>query len=88
LKKNEPIILKTGGGITMAANTRQILKEALTLPSQERATLVDDLLDSLDQPDEQIDSLWRKEVEDRIVAYRTGKIRTVTLDDVLSKYRK
>jgi len=88
LKKNEPIILKTGGGITMAANTRQILKEALTLPSQERATLVDDLLASLDQPDEQIDSLWRKEVEDRIVAYRTGKIRTVTLDDVLSKYRK
>jgi len=88
LKTNEPIILKTGGGITMAANTRQILKEALTLPSQERATLVDDLLASLDQPDEQIDSLWRKEVEDRIVAYRTGKIRTVTLDDVLSKYRK
>ena len=88
MKTNEPIILKTGGGITMAANTRQILKEALTLPSQERATLVDDLLDSLDQPDEQIDSLWRKEVEDRIVAYRTGKIRTVTLDDVLSKYRK
>ena len=72
----------------MAANTQQILKEALTLPSQERATLVDDLLASLDRPDEQIDSLWRKEVEDRIVAYRAGKIRTVTLDDVLSKYRK
>ena len=72
----------------MAANTQQILKEALPLPSQERATLVDDLLASLDRPDEQIDSLWRKEVEDRIVAYRAGKIRTVTLDDVLSKYRK
>lgn len=72
----------------MTANTRQILKEALTLPSQERATLVDDLLASLYQPDEQIDSLWRKEVEDRIAAYRSGKIRTVTLDDVLSKYRK
>lgn len=72
----------------MAANTLKILKEALTLPSQERATLVDDLLASLDQPDEQTDSLWRKEVEDRITAYRSGKIRTVTLDDVLSKYRK
>ena len=72
----------------MAVNSQEILKEALTLPFKERATLVDDLLASLDQPDEEIDILWRKEVEDRIAAYKAGKMKVVSLDEVLSKYRK
>ena len=72
----------------MAVNSQEILKEALTLPFKERATLVDDLLASLDQPDEEIDILWRKEVDDRIAAYKAGKMKVVSLDEVLSKYRK
>lgn len=72
----------------MAANAQQILKEVLTLPLKERATLVDEILASLDQPDEQIDSLWRIEIDDRIAAYRAGKIRAVPLEEVLSKYRR
>ena len=72
----------------MAVTSREILKEALTLPFKERATLVDDLLASLDQPDEEIDILWRKEVDDRIAAYKAGKMKVVSLDEVLSKYRK
>ena len=72
----------------MATDTQQILKDALKLPSKERANLVDDLISSLGQPDEQIDNLWRRKVEDRINAYRTGKIRSFTLEEVLSKYRK
>ena len=72
----------------MAVNSQEILKKALTLPFKERATLVDDLLASLDQPDEEIDSLWRKEVDDRVAAYQAGKMRVIKLDEVLSKYRK
>lgn len=72
----------------MATNTQQILKEALELPTIERASLADHLLSSLDQPDEHIDALWREEVEDRISAYQSGKIRAVSLKEVLSKYSK
>jgi len=72
----------------MAANVQQILKEVLELSSIERANLADQILSSLDQPDEQIDSLWRKEADDRIAAYQAGKIRSIKLDEVLSKYRK
>lgn len=72
----------------MVAKSNEILKEALRLPSKERATLVDDLLASLDQPDEEIDSLWRKEVDDRVAAYQSGNMRAIKLDEVLSKYRK
>lgn len=72
----------------MATNTQQILKEALELPTIERASLADHLLSSLDQPDEHIDILWREEIEDRISAYQSGKIRAVSLKEVLSKYSK
>ncbi len=72
----------------MATNAQEILKEVLTLPLKDRATLVDDILASLDRPDEQIDRLWRKEIDDRIAAYRAGKIRAVPLEEVLSKYHR
>ncbi len=72
----------------MATNTQKVLKNALELPTLERANLVDRLLSSLDQPNEQIDNLWRREVEDRVKADKTGKIKSVSLKEALSKYRK
>ena len=72
----------------MGANTQQLLKDALELSSLERASLVEHLLSSLDQPDERMDALWKKEVEDRVSAYRAGKIKAVSLKEVLSKYGK
>ena len=72
----------------MATNTQKVLKNALELPTLERANLVDRLLSSLDQPNEKIDNLWRKEVEDRVKAYKAGKIKSVSLKEALSKYRK
>lgn len=60
----------------------------MELPAEEKARLVDQLLSSLDQPDESIDSLWRKEVEERIQAYQGGKLQSVSLAEVLAKYRK
>ena len=72
----------------MAIDTQQILKDALKLPSKESANFVDDFLSSLDQPYKKIENLWRREVKGRINAYRAGKIRSFTLEEVLSKYRK
>ncbi len=72
----------------MSVETQEILDRALGLPAVEKARIVDELLSSLDRPDEAIDALWRKEVEDRIKAYNAGTLKSVSLDDVLSKYRK
>ena len=72
----------------MSTETREILDRAMELPAVEKARLVDQLLSSLDEPDEAIDALWRKEVEDRIQAYQAGKLKSVSLSDVLAKYRK
>jgi putative addiction module component (TIGR02574 family) len=75
-------------GHKMSTETREIIDRAMELPAVEKARLVDQLLSSLDEPDDAIDALWRKEVEDRIQAYQEGKLKSVSLSDVLAKYRK
>ena len=65
----------------------RILKEALTLKPAQKAELIDKLLSSLDKPDREIDDLWAKEAESRIDAYEQGKIKAITLEKVLEKYK-
>jgi putative addiction module component (TIGR02574 family) len=72
----------------MSVETQEILDRALKLSTIEKARLVDALLSSLDKPDEAIDALWRKEVEDRIMAFDIGHLRAVSLEQVLAKYHK
>lgn len=64
-----------------------VFKEALTLKPSEKAQLIDKLLYSLDKSDKEIDKLWAKEVEERIDAYDQGKIKAISLEKVLNKYR-
>jgi len=70
------------------SNIDNLLKEALTLNSSEKAQLVDKLLSILDKSDQEIDRLWAEEVEDRIDAYDQGKIKKISLEKVLEKYRQ
>ncbi|PKN27051.1 MAG: hypothetical protein CVU64_16585 [Deltaproteobacteria bacterium HGW-Deltaproteobacteria-21] len=69
------------------ADPNEVLKEALTLEPAQKAELIDKLLLSLDEPDKDIDELWAKEAESRIDAYEKGKIKAITLEKVLEKYR-
>ena len=71
----------------MSTKTKEILNQALGLPPLEKAHLVDCLLSSLDKPDEKIVCLWREEVEKRVEAYQSGKIPSLSLQQVLSKYQ-
>lgn len=69
------------------ADPSEVLKEALTLKPAQKAELIDKLLSILDKPDNDIDELWAKEAESRIDAYEKGKIKAVTLEKVLNKYK-
>lgn len=67
------------------AAPNEILKEALALKPAQKAKLIDKLLSSLDIPDKEIDELWAKEAESRIDAYEKGKIKAVSLKEVLHR---
>ena len=64
-----------------------LLKEALTLDPFQKAQLIDKLISSLDKSDKEIDELWAKEAENRIEAFKTGKMKAISLEKVLQKYR-
>jgi putative addiction module component (TIGR02574 family) len=66
---------------------KSIVGDALSLPASQRVKLVELLLASLDKPDDSLDRLWAEEVENRIDAYESGKLETVSLQRVLSKYK-
>ncbi len=69
------------------STAKDILKEAIQLEPTERVKLVDQLITSLDKPDKDIDKLWAEEAESRLDAYKQGKLKAVSLEEVLSKYK-
>ena len=71
----------------MTIKSKQLINEALALSPVERIAVVDNLLISLDKPDQKIDSLWKREVEKRLAAHKSGKIKATSIAQALSKYR-
>lgn len=66
----------------MTASAKNLLQEALQLPSNDRAALVEGLIHSLDKPDPALDALWLKEAEDRLAAYHSGELAVVDAEEV------
>ena len=63
----------------------ELLREVLKLRPPQRVALIDQLLASLDVSDKELDSQWAQEVESRIDAYEQGKLKAITLEQVLGK---
>jgi putative addiction module component (TIGR02574 family) len=73
----------------MSANSEQILKQALALPLQERAELVEHLLATFQSPpDSRLDELWAREAEDRLDAYNRGELKAVSAEEVFNKIKE
>ena len=68
----------------MSDPAEKILREALELKPAERAALADELLSSLDQPNEHIDRQWALEAEDRLRAYRMGDLKAYPAEELLA----
>ena len=66
----------------MRTSAKTVMDQALKLPVNDRAALVDTLILSLDKPDPALDAEWLKEAEDRLSAYQSGELAAVDADDV------
>ena len=71
----------------MISKSDKVFREALDLSPIERASLADQLLFSLDKPDGEIDDIWRKEIGERLAAYKSGQATPVSVEDILDSYR-
>lgn len=60
----------------------EIINEALSLKPQERYMIIENLVQSLNQPNSEIDKLWVEESKKRLQAIKEGKLKTVSYNDV------
>ena len=72
----------------MLKDADDIFRAALSLPQETRAALAEELLDSLDEQSQQeIDALWAREAEDRVLAFKRGEIAAIPADEVFAALR-
>ena len=67
------------------SSTKTIISEALHLKPAERFIVIESLINSLDMPDPKIEKVWAKEAEKRLKAYKLGKLKTVSFEDIFVK---
>ena len=65
--------------------TKELIAEAVSLPVEERALLVDSLLRSLNAPESAIDKKWIAVAKDRLQQLRTGEVTAQPASEVLNK---
>jgi len=69
----------------MQSSTNLLLRQVMSLPPNERAALVEGIIESLDRPDPSLDALWLKEAEDRLAAYDAGALEAIDADQVFAE---
>lgn len=73
----------------MSANAEKILREALNLPPEDRAEVLERLLATFQEPpDAEMDKLWAAEAEDRLNAYDRGELNSVPADEVFARIER
>lgn len=72
----------------MGMATDKLLKKALLFPADERARLVEKLLQSLNHPTEAgVNRLWVEEAERRVSQIEDGKVELIPGEQVFARIR-
>jgi hypothetical protein len=79
-------IVTIGGDMTKTAE--KLALEIHSLPDTEKLKLVDEILTDLDKPDPEIDRIWAEEARKRWSAYKTGRISSLSYQEIMDKHRQ
>lgn len=67
--------------------TKDLIAEISDLPVEQRARIADQILQTLNTPDPDIESAWMQEVEKRVDEYDKGKVDLVPAREVFKSLR-
>ena len=65
--------------------TQELFDEAVSLPVEIKAQLIDRLLRSIHPIQKEIDELWVAEAEKRVEEIKSGKVKTIPGDEVFKR---
>jgi len=65
---------------------QEIIDEAILLEPQDRYMVIESLVNSLDEMDENIEKLWINESEKRLDSYEKGELEILNANEVFSKW--
>ena len=72
----------------MARDAGELLRDALSLPAEARAALIDSLIESLDiEVDENAEEAWREEICRRLQQIDGGAVKLLPWDDAQRRLR-
>lgn len=66
-------------------DSKEVLEQALALRPDERFSVVEGILRSLDEPDTSLDAIWAEEAEKRLRAYREGNLEGIPMKEVFKE---
>ena len=69
-------------------NTKELIEQAIALPVEERALVVDSLLLSLNPPQSEIDAQWANEAKRRLSELCFGKVEAISGEAVFGRVRE
>ena len=68
--------------------TKKLIEEAISLPAEERARVVDSLLRSLTPPDARVDKKWASVAKQRLKELQSGEVTAAPGDEVFMRIWK
>jgi putative addiction module component (TIGR02574 family) len=72
----------------MSDPVADLVKRGRELPPEDRERLVDQLLESLNEPAAtELDQAWEAEIERRLGEYERGEVKAIDAEDVFAKAR-
>ncbi len=69
-------------------STQELIEEALALPIEERAFIIESLIKNMNPTDTEIDRMWIDVSKRRFGDLKSGKVRGIPGDEVFDKIRK
>ena len=63
-------------------DSKKVLEYAYALGPDERFSVVEGILRSLDQPDASLDAIWSEEAERRLLAWCEGTLEGIPMEEV------
>ena len=72
----------------MVTQADKLVSEIRALPEEEKLRLLDAILTDLDKPDPELDHVWATEARKRWLAYKAGRLSTVSYEELMAKYNR